>query len=118
MGGDRFAGVAELFGDFEAGGPVRVAVRGSAAAHRGGLAGDLPVAVVGVAVAQAVAGDAVGPRDAAGAQDVVVAVFGLGQGFVRVAGAGELGGGEGLGLVDQFAFFRGCLLYTSPSPRD
>lgn len=53
------------------------------------------------------AGDAFGPRDAARAQDVVVVVFDLGQGFVGVAGAGELGGGEGLGFVDQLALFGG-----------
>jgi len=107
VGGDRLAGVTEFFGNFETGGPVGVAVGRGAAPHRGGLAGDLLVAVVGVAVAQAVAGDAVGAGDAAGAQDVVVAVFGLGQSPVRVAGAGELGGGEGLGPVDQLALLRG-----------
>ena len=86
---------------------VGVSVRGSAAPHRGRLADDLFVTVVGVAVAQTVAGDAVRPRDATGAQDVVVMVFDLGQSPVRVAGAGELGGGKSLGPVDQGALFRG-----------
>lgn len=71
------------------------------------LAYDLLITVVGVAVAQAMTGDAFRTGNAARAQDVVVVVLDLGQGLGGVAGAGELGGGEGLGFVDQLALFRG-----------
>lgn len=71
------------------------------------LAYDLLITVVGVAVAQAVTRDAFRPCDAARAQDVVVVVLDLGQGLGGIAGAGEFGGGESLGFVDQFALFRG-----------
>ena len=67
-------------------------------------------------LAQAVTRDAVRPRDPAGAEDVVVVVFGLGQSPVRVAGAGELGGGEGLGPVDQLALLRVSMGTTRSRP--
>ena len=88
MGGDTFSGMAEFFGDFKASGLIGIRAGRRSAPHWRGLASKLLVAVVGVAVAQAVAGEAVCPRDPAGPQDVVVVVFDLGQGPGRVAGAG------------------------------
>jgi hypothetical protein len=74
VGRDGFAGVAEFFGDLEAGGAVGLPVRRLATADRRGLAGELLVAVVGVAMPEAMAGEAVLPGDPAGAEDVVVGV--------------------------------------------
>ena len=80
--------MTKFFGDFKASSLIGIRVGRCSAPHWRGLAGKLLVAVVGIAVAQAVAGEAVCPCDPAGTQDVVVVVFDLGQGPGRVAGAG------------------------------
>ena len=65
MRGDRLPRMSKFLGDFEAGGTLGVTIGSLPAAHRGGFAAHLPVAVIGVAVAQAVAGDAARPCDPA-----------------------------------------------------
>ena len=58
--------MTEFFGDFKASGLIDIRAGCCSAPHWRGLAGKLLVAVVGVAVAQAVAGETVCPRDPAG----------------------------------------------------
>ena len=66
MGSDGFAGVTEFFGDFKPCGLIGFSIRRGSSPYRGRRSTDLRVAVVGVAMTQAVAGEAVGAGDAAG----------------------------------------------------
>ena len=66
MGGDGFAGVTELFSHFKPCGLIGFSIRRGSSPYRGGCPTDLLVTVVGVAVTQAVTGEAVGAGDPTG----------------------------------------------------